>query len=324
MHTNVAAPPASGATLWRRHFRLARVDHWCKNVFILPGILIALYGDRTLLRNLHPVDLLLGILALCLVTSSNYVLNEVLDAPWDRLHPTKKHRPAAMNQISVPLAYLQWIALMVAGMALSMRESTEFSLALAALWIMGCVYNIPPVRSKDIPYMDVLTEAVNNPLRMAAGWYLTGAQKLPPASLLASYWMIGCYFMTIKRFAEFRESGSQPWIAAYRKSFHYYSERSLLVSIVFYGSIAMLFLGAFVMRYRIEWILAFPLVSLVMAIYFAMAFQPDSAAQSPERLYRERTLMAAVALCTAVMTMLLFIDLPWVPRLFVPTMPTSG
>jgi len=27
--------------------------------------------------------------------SSNYVINEMLDAPFDRLHPTKKNRPSA-------------------------------------------------------------------------------------------------------------------------------------------------------------------------------------------------------------------------------------
>ena len=42
---------------------------------------------------------------------------------------------------------------------------------------------------------------------------------------------------------------------------------------MFYGSAAMLFLGAFVMRYRLELILAFPLVSLVMAIYLTLAFK---------------------------------------------------
>ena len=53
--------------------------------------------------------------------------------------------------------------------------------------------------------------------------------------------------------------------AAYRKSFAYYTPERLLVSIMFYASAAMLFLGAFVMRYRLELILAFPLVALVMA-----------------------------------------------------------
>ncbi len=48
-----------------------------------------------------------------------------------------------------------------------------------------------------------------------------------------------------------------------------------------------MFFGAFIMRYRFELILSFPFVSLVMAIYFYLAFEHDSAVQNPEKLYRE-------------------------------------
>ncbi len=37
--------------------------------------------------------------AATLISSSNYVLNEMLDAPYDRLHPTKCRRPAACGLI---------------------------------------------------------------------------------------------------------------------------------------------------------------------------------------------------------------------------------
>ena len=50
---------------------------------------------------------------------------------------------------------------------------------------------------------------------------------------------------------------------------------------MFYASAAMLFLGAFVMRYRLELILAFPLVALVMAMYLGLAFKPESAGRQP-------------------------------------------
>src|SRR5207302_8048699 len=136
---------------------------------------------------------------------------------------------------------------------------------MGILWVMGCVYNIPPLRRKDVPYVDVLSESINNPLRFLAGWYITSTKALPPASLLISYWMIGCYFMAIKRFAEYREIDDAARSKSYRKSFVFYDERRLLVSIVFYGSQAMLFFGAFIMRYRLALILSFPLVSLVMA-----------------------------------------------------------
>ena len=123
---------------------------------------------------------------------------------------------------------------------------------------MGCAYNIKPVRLKDLPYFDVLSESVNNPLRMLAGWYMTGILVFAPLSLLLSYWMVGCYFMAIKRYSEYRDIGDPTRAAAYRKSFGYYTPERLLVSIVFYASAAMLFLGAFIMRYRLELILVLP------------------------------------------------------------------
>jgi 4-hydroxybenzoate polyprenyltransferase len=156
---------------------------------------------------------------------------------------------------------------------------------------------------------------------MLAGWYLTTTRALPSASLLASYWMIGCYFMAIKRFAEYRDFKDSARSTSYRKSFAFYDEPKLLVSITFYGSCAMLFFGAFIMRYRLELILSFPLIALVMAIYLSLAYKEDSAVQRPESLYRERKLITAIVACVVLMALLLFVDLPILHRVFVPSVP---
>lgn len=313
-----ASPPGSSLS---GYIRIARLDHWVKNVFVLPGIVVALSADRTRLASWSWTTFLVGMLGVGLTASSNYVLNEILDAPSDLAHPTKRDRPVPAGQVSIAWAYFEWIALIAAGLALGFYISVPFALTLLALWIMGCVYNVPPLRTKDLPYADVLSEAVNNPLRMLAGWYLTGCTLIPPASLLLSYWMVGCYFMAIKRFAEFRDIGDHKRSARYRKSFAFYNEQRLLVAIVFYGSISMLFFGAFIMRYRVELILAFPLVALVMAQYLSLAFRPDSAVQRPEGLYREPALMVAVLACVVVMVILLFVNLPILNRIFSPTIP---
>jgi 4-hydroxybenzoate polyprenyltransferase len=224
--------------------------------------------------------------------------------------------------VNVPLAYAQWIALMLVGVGLGLLISKPFAATVFVLWIMGCIYNIPPVRSKDLPYIDVLSEAVNNPLRMLAGWFMAGTASVAPASLLLSYWMVGSYFMAMKRYAEYRDIGNPARAAAYRRSFGFYSEERLLVSIMFYGSAAMLFLGAFIMRYKLELILAFPLIALVMAVYLALSFKKNSAVQRPEGLYREPSLMAAVIICTLLVTVLLFVRIPVLHRIFSPTAPT--
>jgi len=303
------------------YIQIARVDHWVKNVFVLPGVVVALSVDRSRLASWSWKSFLIGMLAVCLIASSNYVINEILDSPYDRNHPTKSNRPVAAGLVRIGWAYVEWVALMVAGLALAGLVSKPFTLTVLTLWVMGCLYNMPPVRTKDVPYVDVLSEAVNNPLRMLAGWNLTGCALIPPASLLLSYWMIGCYFMAIKRFAELRDIGDPHRSSSYRKSFAFYNERRLLVSIMFYAAQAMLFFGAFIMRYRVELILSFPLVALVMSLYLSIAFKPDSAAQRPEGLYREPALMIAVVACAAIMVILFFVNLPVLHRIFSPTVP---
>jgi 4-hydroxybenzoate polyprenyltransferase len=318
---DVAGPASSRASV-RGHLAIARIDHWFKNVFVIPGIVAAIGVDPSHVTPDLVRRIVLGMVSVCLVASSNYVLNEILDAPSDRAHPMKYARPVPSGRVSVPLAYVQWIALMLVGVGLGLQISRRFAITVLALWIMGCAYNIPPLRTKDLPYVDVLSEALNNPLRLLAGWFIVGTNSFAPASLLLSYWMVGCYFMGMKRFAEYRNIGDPVRAAAYRRSFAFYTEQRLLVSIMFYGSSAMLFLGAFIMRYRLELILSFPLIALVMAIYLFLAFKPDSAVQRPEGLYREPTFMAAVIACSVVIGILMLYDIPALGRFLAPTAPT--
>lgn len=306
---------------WRGHLAILRMDHWVKNVFVVPGIVaaFALGSGPVGFALLWPI--LKGIAAMCLVASSYYTLNEVLDAPYDRGHPIKCHRPVAAGLVIVPLAYVQWLGLGVLGVGLGWTVNMPLGLALLGLWLMGCVYNIPPIRTKDLPYLDVITESVNNPLRLLIGWFCIDPGQAPPLSLLLSYWFVGAYFMAVKRFAELREFADPVRAAAYRKSFAFYTEQRLLTSLMFYSSAAMLFLGAFTMRYRLELLLAYPLVALVMAIYFDIAFEENSPAQAPEKLHREPRLMAAVVLCALAVALLCFVDLPWLHRFLIPSVP---
>jgi 4-hydroxybenzoate polyprenyltransferase len=315
--------PARGAASWRAFVEIARPDYWFKNVFVLPGIIIAL-GTVTGVDGRHlAINIIVGLAAICLIASSNYTLNEILDAPFDVHHPEKQHRAVPSGRVRPAAAYVQWLLLFAAGMALAFTITVPFALSLLALWIMGLVYNVPPIRAKDQPYVDVLCEAINNPLRMLAGWFIVTSATMAPASLLLSYWMIGCYFMALKRYAELKAMDNRAVAGAYRRSFAYYTPDRLIVAIMFYAASAMLFFGAFCMRYRLELILAFPFVALVMAMYLRVALKPNSAAQQPEHLYRERGLMVAVIAATIVMVVLLRVDLPAMHRLVTPTAPAQ-
>ncbi len=298
------------------HVQIARLDHSVKQIFILPGIVLAFTITGARFDPALAERIAIGLVAATLIACSNYVINEMLDAPYDRMHPTKRNRPAARGVVHFGLAYTQWILMMVAGMALGATISREFVLSAAALWIMGCFYNIPPVRTKEVPYLDVLSESVNNPLRFCLGWYMVTASVLPPVSLLIAYWMLGTYFMALKRFSEYRQIANPMVAASYRRSFAFYTEKSLLNSVVFYAAAAMLFFGAFIMRYRIELILSFPLIAWLMAVYFTLAFEDESAVQNPEKLYGEPRLMVPLVVCSAALIALMFVDMPWLAAMF--------
>ena len=309
--------PGRAAPTLRGHLAIMRVDHWIKNVFVLPGVVVAMALVPAPWDALLIVRVALGLLATGLVTSSNYVINEVIDAPYDRRHPVKCRRPVPAGLVNVPLACGQWLVLAAVGLVVAATVSWPLAIVLAGLWVMGCVYNVRPIRSKDLPYLDVLSESVNNPLRLLAGWYMVHSGGIVPGSLIMSYWMVGAYFMGIKRLAEYRHIGPAN-AEGYRRSFSYYTPARLLNSVVFYGMAAMLFFGAFIMRYRLEMILSFPLVAVVMSVYFALGFRDDSPVQRPETLYRQRELMFAVVACTAAMVVLLYVDIPVLYEWFAP------
>jgi 4-hydroxybenzoate polyprenyltransferase len=298
---------------------LFRLDHSVKQIFVIPGIVIAFGLTGAALDKAWMVRLLLGLAAVLAVASSNYVLNEILDAPFDRMHPTKRLRPAACRSVNIPLAYAQWLVTAAVGFLLALAVSKLLFFSVLSLWVMGCIYNIPPLRTKDIPYLDVLSESINNPIRFCVGWYIVTSSVLPPASLLIAYWMLGAYFMALKRFSEYRQIGRDSAMK-YRRSFEFYNEQSLLASVLFYAAAAMLFFGAFIMRYRMEMVFSFPFVALLMADYFKLSFVEDSPVQNPEKLYREPRIMALLVVCSIVLTVMLYVNLPWLGRLF----PKSG
>ena len=82
------------------HAAIMRIDHWIKNLFVLPGLLVALTVEPKKAAFELVSAMLLGILAIGLVASSNYVINEVLDARYDRENPTKRQRPVPTGQVN--------------------------------------------------------------------------------------------------------------------------------------------------------------------------------------------------------------------------------
>jgi 4-hydroxybenzoate polyprenyltransferase len=293
------------------YLSIARPDHWIKNIFVIPGAALAVGLSSQIAWGEILWQVALALLSTCLIASANYTINEWLDAVSDRHHPVKCRRPAASGRLKAGAVYTQWILLSALGLWVAWYLGHRFMVVAATLLIMGVIYNVSPVRTKDRQFLDVLSESINNPLRFVLGWTAVVGDILPPSSILIAYWMGGAYLMAVKRYAEYRFIGNPERAGLYRRSFKHYTETSLLLSAVYYALASAFFLGVFLIKYKIELLLSIPFLALLFVWYLQLGMRHDSVAQNPERLYKERAFMCYVAGIAVLFTVLLGVKLPW-------------
>ena len=77
--------------------KLIRPNQWIKNFFVLgPLIFSNSFMNRSIL-----VTNLSTVLAFCFISSTVYILNDIVDREKDKNHPKKCNRPIASGSISV-------------------------------------------------------------------------------------------------------------------------------------------------------------------------------------------------------------------------------
>jgi hypothetical protein len=133
----------------------------------------------------------------------------------------------------------------------------------------------------------------------------------PPISIIIAYWMGGAFLMATKRFAEYRLIDNPELAGLYRKSFKYYTENSLLISMFFYAVSCAFFLGIFLIKNRIELFVSFPFFALLFAWYLKIGLLKDSPVQGSEKLYTRKWFMLYVVLFCMLLTFLMFVDIAW-------------
>jgi 4-hydroxybenzoate polyprenyltransferase len=269
-----------------------RLERWPRSLAIFSGIaaFFFLYRD-----NISSTPFLVfagrSVFAFLLtwaISTANYIINEIADAPYDIHHPRKRLRPFIQGEIKKVPFVLSGVILSLAGLSLAFLFFTPpFFFSLLLLLIAGFLYNVKPIRTKDIPFLDSVSESANNPLRFLIGWFAFSAPHvLPPLSLLLIWWFFGNFLMINKRLSEFRLLKEKA--EDYRSSLRKYSTKSLVFGILL--SAVVFFIGYFIFAISLK-LQSFLYYSPLLFIYFFLIFwntlKEKEVMEEPERLLKQ-------------------------------------
>lgn len=170
-----------------------RVHQWVKNSLIF----LPLVASHQILSPTTYLYSLFGICAFSLITSTVYVINDLLDLENDRTHETKKKRPLASGDLSIILGLVLVVACFTSGSVIAYAISPLF-LILALVYILINLFYSG--KAKKIIILDCILLSMMYTYRIFLGTII--------ASLEVSVWMISFSFFLflslafIKRYSE--------------------------------------------------------------------------------------------------------------------------
>jgi 4-hydroxybenzoate polyprenyltransferase len=104
----------------KKYIQIARIDHWVKNSFIIPGVVVAIFLIGSTNSEIGIIfKFLIGFLSTCFISSANYIINEWLDREFDKNHPTKKDRTCVVSSMKAKYVILEYVLFIVIGISCS-------------------------------------------------------------------------------------------------------------------------------------------------------------------------------------------------------------
>jgi 4-hydroxybenzoate polyprenyltransferase len=145
--------------------QLLRAHQWYKNLLIfLPLVFVqALFLPEAFVR------VLAGFIALCMISSANYILNDIRDREADATHQEKRKRPLVTGEVNVQVAIVIASLLAITAFLIGMLLHPLFSLFVVLLFVLTQLYTF---WLKYIPFLDILIIAVNFVLRAVSGAFI--------------------------------------------------------------------------------------------------------------------------------------------------------
>lgn len=173
--------------------RALRPLHWAKNVLVfVPVVLAHRTGDADAMTATA-----LAFAAFCLAASGAYLINDVRDAEFDRLHPSKRYRAIASGGLSAATAMTAGVLLMATGIATAWVVSVDVVWYLAAYGALSLLYSL---FLKRRVFLDVLALSALWTMRVLAGGVAARVEVSDWLLALSVFLFVG--LALLKRYAD--------------------------------------------------------------------------------------------------------------------------
>jgi hypothetical protein len=167
-------------------------------------------------------------LAFNLVTSGTYIINDLVDAQADRLHPTKKFRPIASGELSPKIALAAAVALIIASLYLASFLNQLFLIMTITYLLFQILYSLV---LKNLAIIDILIIAAGFIIRILAGAFVIDAHL--------SVWFLLCIVSTALFLASGKRRAELNLITAPKKTRFNRDELGADISFSFRGNRAL-------------------------------------------------------------------------------------
>ncbi len=155
--------------------KMLRPEQWYKNILIF----IPLVFSRNLFNKEMFIITTMGFFVLCMASSANYIINDIIDKKRDLKHPEKNKRAIASGVVSVPIALLFGVIFFLLSLAFAYNLSRPFFACLIAIITITTSYSLG---LKNIIFLDNILISSNFVLRTISGIFLLAVDM--------SYWVI--------------------------------------------------------------------------------------------------------------------------------------
>ena len=279
-----------------------RPRQWPKNglVFIALAFTLNLQEPGLLVRSVA------AFACFCALSSAGYLLNDVVDVEADRAHPTKRLRPIAAGQMPVPFALGLGLGLTVLGLAGAFIIGPLLGVLALAYALLTAVYSIT---LKHLVLLDIFGIAGGFVLRAAAG---AVAIDVPISPWLYIATLLGALLIALgKRRTELETLGVEAAIGHRRNlesySLEFIDQLILVVSSAALMTYALYTFSAENLPRNHSMMLTIPVILYGLFRYLFLVREGDIGASPEELLFRDRPLLAAVAVWALVAVTILYL-----------------